>query len=244
MKERPLKVPEAFLTSRDDHTTEIIRLASLGLLSSAIMHEIRNSLTIILGNVQMVTIREGIVAPSELKLRLDRISNQLNKIEGTISRAGSFRGRAAGLSQQADPDAIVVNAIFAFEHLQLIKDSTIHSRYCSTRRSVRCDLSLLEFVVVEILKAAYIGGDFEKISIVTNDLGDRWECRIERLRTTGNLKTVAIDTLAEENNGLTIAAVAMASLGGELRQYENAELAGWVIELPYDTNPTINPVTL
>ncbi len=91
------------------------RLAALGLLSSAIMHDIRNALTVLSGNVQILLMKGDRADRIEIMQRLERAMAQIERIENQIGRADSFSRRTVGGVREFLPEPAVENAIFAAE---------------------------------------------------------------------------------------------------------------------------------
>lgn len=232
MTEFPLKTPAALGPEVENYCLTFARLAALGMLSSAIMHDLRNYLTILSGNIQILQMKQGQAEPVELLQRLDKMMGQIERAENAIGRVESFSRRAEGVVREIAPELALDNAILAFEHQQGIKESRIARDLSPLSKQVACDASLLEFIIIELLKQSDTAAEDAQLLVSAADSPTFWECRLEHPSTT-DPKAAGKSELSMNSAGLWVASLAAERMGGELRRFEGDGRAGWRLRIPW-----------
>ncbi|MFH0765692.1 MAG: hypothetical protein V2A61_04655 [Calditrichota bacterium] len=144
-----LELPDGF----KEYCLYYSRLAALGFMASAIMHEIGNAATVISGNAQIMIMKRGGSGPEDLLPRLERMMEQVDRIQAAMGRVGSFSSRVAGKEKNISPVSAVNNALYALKRRCNITGVTLTADLPSEERAVRCDPTLLEFILMELLSS-------------------------------------------------------------------------------------------
>jgi len=227
MPDRTDSVNELDLQSIEEYAVSFSRLASLGLLSSAIMHDVRNALTVLSGNIQILLLKIGRLEPDELRERLERIMPQIERIERIINRVESFSRRAEGATRTFDPLSAVRNALYEIGTDNFDGQSLIENLPQLSKR-IHCDSSLLEFVIVELMRQALPRINVGELRIHSSDHHPYWEFRLEWSESVDSGRTTA-----GADTGLMLCRVAMQRMGGELTPVSEPEMVGWRLLLPW-----------
>jgi K+-sensing histidine kinase KdpD len=204
------------------------RLATLGLLSSAIMHDTRNALTILSGNIQILLMKGEEVETSEIKDRLEKSLLQVERIEAQIKRAESFTRRAAGTIQTIIPDSAVENALFFVEHHIKGLPRRVVTDLRPSRKRITCDIGLLEFAIGELIQLNFAEPTDADLFISTGGNMKEWECRIEQTATA----PAAIDQDSQPPS-LLFAARALSRMKGNIRRCSDKNRVGWRVTVPW-----------
>lgn len=164
-------LPEALA----DYMTELCRVSALGYMSSAIMHEIGNALTVISGNVQIIQLRGADLEKDDMLKRMSLMMNQIARIEGTIGRVGSFGARLSGQIKRIDPHLALNNALYAFRRRCLIEGPEIHLHSEPGTCAIPYDPSLLEYAILEMLSLFLkVSENKDVLSINANATAGGW----------------------------------------------------------------------
>ena len=187
-------------------------LATLGQLASAIMHDTRNALTILSGNLQILLMKGAKVEMSEVLDRIEKSLHQVERIESQINRAESFSRRARGTIENIAPNSVVENALFFVEHRINGLPRKVIANLRPSKKRLSCDIGLLEFAIGELIQlclAAPIEGD---LLVSAGEHGRNWECRIEQDATPEDeLSSIS------RHAGLLIATRAIVRMGGKIK---------------------------
>lgn len=210
------------------HCLELNRLASLGRLSSAIMHDLRNALTVLSGNIQILAMKGDRASADEIADRLNRMTAQLERMQGQIERADSFSRRAAGTKYPVPPERVIGNALFALNYYIKGTSRPLEPIINTTSRMVECDASQLELAISELVQDLLGRQDEGVILLISEDVDSKWRCRIEQVIST--------DT-KPSSRGLAIqlAALSITRMGGTLEAFKEDDREGWLVSLPWGT---------
>jgi len=143
--------PKHLTTLISDYCTDLCRISALGYMSSAIMHDIGNALTVISGNVQIMQMKRDGLDTDDLNSRLNLIMDQISRIENTIGRVGSFGSRLTGKKAEVNPYQTLNNALFAFKRRTLLDGLDVEFPDEKKQLLLYYDPSILEFIFLEML---------------------------------------------------------------------------------------------
>ncbi len=127
------------------------RVTSLGYMSSSIMHEIGNAMTVISGNAQIMQIKKEAIEKDDIFKRIDLIMSQTDRIQAAIHKVGSFGGRTSGAITKMSPGRAVDNSLYAFEHRNDISNLSVEKEIMAEHGNVAVDPSVLEYIILELL---------------------------------------------------------------------------------------------
>jgi len=95
---------------------KLARLASLGMLSNRLMHDFRNKLAVISGNIQIVQIKGTDVSPDFLTSRLETAMKMITETLKLFDEVGSSKQRAAGIAMEVNTEKAIKRALAALKH--------------------------------------------------------------------------------------------------------------------------------
>jgi len=213
----------------DEYVLTFTRLASLGLLSSAILHDVRNALTILSGNIQILQMKGNSATAEEMLQRLERMIPQIKRMENTIGRVESFSLRAKGIAQTISPDALIDNALLTLAYLPDGANLTVNRDYNRQNKHLFGDPSLLEFIVLELFRQIHSQYRDSSIRIESSDRHPYWELR---LGIASNQETQS-NKQSADSPGIRISQLAANKADGTLNSFDEAGWSGWRLLLPW-----------
>jgi len=203
------------------------RLAALGRMSSSVMHDIRNYLTVISSNVQLIQLKSAGIKPDDLNRRLDEMLHQIDLILIAMDRVGHFGARADGDAISTNPDAVVDCVIHALRRKTMRSRVVINRIPSGFTGTVPLDAGLLEFVFLEIVNRFLETTPKEVPISIRSQVTDRsWQ--------------TSMTCISRHENGIfngddfhyKILGLAVAKLGGTLTVPTDANTSGYIISLP------------
>ena len=231
--ERRLTSPGNLPVGLREFCLKFSRVASLGMVSSAIMHDFRNSLTVVSGNVQIILLKQGRLPQPEIVQRLGKVMKQIERITGSFDRVGSFSRRAAGEVTEVNPYAALDNAIFGLNREIDARQAVLTRSGDDTQGKIRCDASLFEFVLLELLSSCLEvmrpGGD---LNVKTTEKDGWWELEL-RLPSDAGARSVHGKLNKRAESFSTVAMLlAVEEMGGELYLSSGDKADGWSLKMP------------
>lgn len=233
MNEHKLTIPIEIPDRLRKFLIEICRMGSLGNISSAIMHDIGNALTVISGNSQLIQLKRGNIEFEEIHNKIDSILDQVTRVHNLIKRVGSFSGRSKENVNLLNPRSALDNVIFAIERKCSISDVEFVFTKGEFESAVKYDPSLLDYIffesfvlflqdfvkngrlfVTEYLENGKwcVNAQFES-DVFFNQLNDIWD--------PGDL-----------DHRLIGVAVSLDEYGGSSTLFSDSNTLGWKIEIP------------
>jgi hypothetical protein len=204
-----------------DSPLELVRFAAVGLLSSAIMHEVRNAMTVISGNLQMLLAFQQ-TAEADRNLKYEMMLEQAFRVEKALNRVESFSARIGGREQTADPVSAVRNALFMFHHYEPGYGYEIVTELRDSPKMVECEAMLLEFLVFQLLRR--LSRDCGGVSMFIRDQSDEdgWKCVIGA-RAASQKEQVTPDKSNDDQSMVEMIDKTVAQIGGSLQAEEAGE---------------------
>ncbi len=231
--ERRITLPEKLPPDLRGFCLRFSRLASLGTVSSAIMHDIRNSLTVISGITQIILLKQGRVPQAEIVRRLEKVMDQVKKIMSSFDRVDSFARRAGGEETELSPDSALDNAIYGMKREIDAAQIDITRPEAGFRGRLRCDVGLFEFVLLELLSSclaeAAPGGE---LILAPVERDGWWELEMRLPSETD--ADAGRSKLAGRADGFSFVAalLVLEEIGGELYLLSEADAFGWRLRVP------------
>jgi signal transduction histidine kinase len=227
-------LPEILPEELKAYWMSITRIAAVGLLSSSIMHEIRNGLSVISGNIQILMMKSGKATPEEVDQYLHRMMTQMERIEQALARVESFSCRTGGVLSKVRPDKAIDNAIFATQRHGDMKGIQIQKQIEATDKTVLCDESLFEFVLMELLFNSFKNGEKdETLKLFSQDDGVNWRFRLECWKTSGKPQTYKP---RKDDYAMITSILAAEKMGGEMKRLDEQTHGGWTFQMPWAEN--------
>ncbi|MBT3231407.1 MAG: hypothetical protein HN356_01190 [Calditrichaeota bacterium] len=148
---RTLVKPANFSDNISDYCLGLSRIAALGYMSSTMMHDIGNALTVISGNSQIIQIKKNNQTVDQIQVRIETILDQINRIQNITDRVGSFGARLSGDFKKIDPTLPVTNAFYALSRRFSLAGIRNETNIVKKKAVIFCDPSILEFIFIEFL---------------------------------------------------------------------------------------------
>jgi hypothetical protein len=191
---------------------EQARISALGRMSSAMMHDIRNHLTVVSSAVQLIQMKMDFITPTEMNQRLEQVMTQVDRIRQTMDSAGQFSTRADGSKIPLNPDQSLDTVIGTLR--RPIDRSGISVN--RSRGAVYCklviDAGLFEFVLLECMSRLISLSPCPEMLIINSGSAEGfWEVSFHWIGSDARLETndptFSIIRLAVEklNSTLTVA---------------------------------------
>lgn len=174
------------------------RMASLGILSSGIAHEIRNPLAGIKAMAQ--TLEEELEAESHLVEYVERILRQVNRLEGLLKTFFSYAKPQRPNPKPCQIETIIREVLPLFERKMKEENITVNQEYTQDLYDIFVDSSQIEQVifnlVINSIQAIKDGG---AIHIIARNADDRLPTIDRRLRSPGLLSDKYIEICIYDN---------------------------------------------
>ena len=225
-----LTPPKGLPEGLEEYCLNFSRLIALGVMSSAIMHEIGNALTVISGNAQIILYKKGDLKPDDILNRIQKVQDQVDRIQDTIQRVGSFSARAEGTMQNVSPESIIDNALYAFDKRCNLIGIAIERDIAPSSCDILCDSALLEFMILELL-ASFWGGKapIGTLSARGENLETGWALTLA-FRPHENVNAFQPST---QDFTLLITLLALDKMKGELNFIKGKDSVGWKLLIPW-----------
>lgn len=227
--ERTSLANETDFAGLEEYILTFARLASLGLQSSAIMHEVRNALTVLSGNVQILQMKGDRTTIEEVQQRLERMMAQIDRMEKSIGRVESFSRRTEGSARQVNPDTLIQNALFASSFVLRGTEQVKISEYASQTRKVCGDPNLLELLVFEMFQHLFRQIREGSLKIESSDADPNWELLLELTSS----QDVNFPIQHVSSPGIRLAELIAMRLGGTLELTQETDRASCRLRLPW-----------
>lgn len=204
------------------------------MVTGAIVHDVRNALTVISGNAQIMVLKGERMGKGELVQRAEKTVGQIERIQEIIERVGSLSRRAEGAVADIPPDTAIDNAIYALQSRIEREGVTIERYRAEGDRILACDASLLEYALIELtsrcLPPDMTGGKLT----VRSESGERF-WKLEFLRHNGRAPSSPGEDWCDPNRSYTLLSAVMAveDLGGELAALSDEGSFGWRLTVPW-----------
>lgn len=235
--ERVLIKPDRIPKSTSNYCLGLSRVAALGHMSSSIMHDIGNALTVISGNSQIIQFKKDNQTIDQVQTRIETILGQLDRIQNMMDRVGSFGSRLVGGSENIDPAYHLNNALFAFSRRCSLAGIECNSNIIEGGSHIFYDPSLFEYIVLEFLSLFIktpIEGSKLKIDATTKENAYNIEAWLE----FKNLKHPIFDLWDDPKLEITLLAsmLGLDKCGGEARLFKGSDRVGWRLSIPRNVN--------
>ena len=215
-----------------DYCLRCSRLSALGMMSSLVMHDIRNSLTIIYSLIQLMQLTRGEIDREELDSRLAQMTVQIDHILNFINGVGRFGERSQGKAIIFSPDAALDLDLKALKRDMESAGLKVEYLRSECVREMRCDASLLDYVLLELLTylLSQHSGSGDLI-VQSSELPDAWKVRAHLQYTQDG------DPTSEEDNEIANSFIlmtvqwALEKLDGALELFPDRK--GWELSFPW-----------
>lgn len=216
----------------EEYCIKLLRTSSLGQMSSVIMHDIRNSLAIISGSAQLIQLKGDNFTEEERSERLEQVLDQVDKIQTTINQVGQFKERAIGVLIDCDPETALSNALLGFSRRSSTKGIKIVHSTASHQLTMKCDVSLLEFVLIDLLAHCVDNASSPgELHIRSYDSDEQWTVDFLFIPQPEDDTDISNEELSDDF-AVAMTTVAVEQLGGEMFQLQTEEGKGWRIKIP------------
>ncbi len=217
-----------------DYCVAFSRHAALGYSASAIMHEIGNALTVVSGHTQLMSLKRENLEIKDVLDRLDKMLVQINRIHSAIHRFGSFGARSAGGKQSSSPVTALENALFAMSRRCSLAGVEIERDIEVCDRTVNCDPTLLEFIILEMIALGISEMGSGTMHIATKGDELHWELVIRFIPLVDADAFISSLDFSDMPFNLTATLFALEHIGGELYSVVEDHSAGWRLVLPFN----------
>jgi len=224
-----VNIPEGF----GDYIVNLCRVGALGYMSSAIMHEISNALTVISGNVQIIQLKNAGQEKKDILRRMPLIMDQIARIEATIARVGSFGARLNGKLKETDPIRALNNALYAFKKRCIFDGPEIRFAKQNETCTIQYDPSLIEYVLLEMFSLFLtVCNSKDHINIKSSVKEASWS--VEADLTLEPPPSGKADFWSSEELPMLAAGTlfVLKKYGGEVTLRRSGNVLGWRLDVP------------
>jgi len=234
--ERPLEVPSSLPTGFKKFSLKFSRLAALGMVSSYLMHEFRNSLAVVSGHAQIIQVRDGKVSSEDLVNRMDEVMIQIDRILDIFEGVGSFASRAVGEKVDVHPDSTLENALLSMRRQLESRGLKISSKTSGGDLKFWCDASLFDYIILQLLDVCIPEKRIEGKLVIKTTSDDRyWQLKLNLNESGGDGHLFSGFIKRASGFELTAALIAVESMGGELYLRSDTQDYGFRLVLPWKT---------
>lgn len=220
----------------EDYLTSFCRVIALGYMSSAIIHEIGNALTVISGNSQIIQIKKAEMEREDILARIDRVVDQVFRIQGVLSRVGSLSSRLAGHKREIDPHISLDNVLYTFHRKCNLAGLELVTDILEDDYTVFFDQSLLEFVLLELF-ALFLPGFSHldcrgTINVAAGSDETQW--KLESKLTIADKCQEIIERWEslEFERSLAVPLLIIDAVKGQVKVFNAGKSFGWRLTIP------------
>lgn len=234
IEERVINVPQSLHEGIRQFSLHFGRLAALGMMSSFVVHEVRNSMAVISGNAQILLLKEDEVNREDLKTRLEMILAQIDRVMEVADKVGSFSGRASGEEILFSPETSLENALTANLKLMMDLDVKVERNEVVSGKSLSGDASVFEFLLMELIRILLENSNGAgELRVVSAEEDSGWRLLLTRnsILISENDLDNAVDT--ESNFTVVPALISAERFHAECRLIKTEDETGFGLTVPW-----------
>jgi len=235
--ERILVKQEKTPDNISDHCLRLSRISALGFMSSSMMHDIGNALTVISGNSQIIQIKGDNQTIDQIQSRIETILEQVVRIQNITDRVGSFGSRLSGVQKKIDPYYPLGNALYALSRKCSIAGIECESNNSKKLANIFCDPSIMEFIFLEFL-LLFLKHPIDGSKLTVNSELDKGKFNIKAWFTSKSSMQKIFELWDNPNleSSLYAALIGLEECKGTVKLIKNTEGVGWLISISSSTN--------
>ena len=228
--ERTLVKPANIPDNISDYCLDLCRIAALGYMSSPIMHDIGNALTVISGNSQIIQIKKNNQTIDQIQVRIETILDQITRIQNTTDRVGSFGARLSGVLKRIDPALPVNNALYALSRRFSLAGIGFETNIVKKRAVIFCDPSILEFIFIEFL-SLFLKVPINDSNLKVDSSSDNNNFYVEAWLKPSKIEQKLFEHWDDPNLELKLFTplAGLEGSGGSAKLFKNNESVGWCL---------------
>lgn len=230
------KIDSEVLQSLPSGLTELIcklaRQASLGMLSNRLMHDFRNKLAVISGNIQIIQIKGTNISPEVLSSRLAIAMRMIEETLILFDDIGSSSDRAAGIVVKISTEKAIKRTLAVYKQKLGTVGIKLNEYVVSSDFSFKGDAGLFDYMLMSLIEMFLyedrVDGKFKVSSAI---LKNTWQMSMKlHLRENDNRFRENFRKRINSPEMLMIKA-GVEVLKGRLKVLEEPETYGFELEI-------------
>ncbi len=232
--ERRLKVPSSLPVGFDEFCRQSSRLAALGMVSSYLMHDIRNKLAVISGHTQIIQLKGEKLTLEDLSRRLALIMDSIGKILDSFDNVGSFAQRAAGVKSDITPEKSLEFVLSSQRRRLEDAGIRITDNTSDSGRTFSVDPSLLDYVFLKMIET-FLPQERYKGELLLSSTGmkNAWKLNMYLIDEEDGKGLYSGFLNRAGDFGLVAALLAVETMQGELVLRTGPEDYGFRLTIPW-----------
>lgn len=229
-----LELPSSLPAGFTELCKQLSRSAALGMVSSYLMHDIRNKLAVISGYTQILLLKGEQFKWGDISGRLELIMESVEKILSTLDNIGSFAQREKGLKCEIEPDKSFAFILASQQRKLESAGIKINNNTTASNRTLLVDASLFDYMLIKMLET-FIPDEYGEceLNLSSADVENSWQLHIRLTETDDDGKQCSGFLNRARDLSLVAALLAVESMQGELVLDEGPDDYGFTLTIPY-----------
>ncbi|MCF7811483.1 hypothetical protein K9N50_10900 [bacterium] len=215
-----------------EFSNKLARLASLGMLSAWLMHDFRNKLAVISGNIQIIQLKKTDISSEVLSDRLKIAMKMIAETLTLFNDIGNFSQRAAGIEMEVSTEKTINRALAIlkrqFEQLGIHVKKNDSDPDCT----FTCDVGLLDYVLISLIQILLPRNRTEGELTISSTLHEN-EWKMLVLMNIKGSNSNMFEEFRNKINDLEMQAIkaGIDELNGKLKVFQTPENIGFELKL-------------
>jgi signal transduction histidine kinase len=203
------------------------------MLSGWLMHDFRNKLAVISGNIQIIQIKKTDISPDVLASRLAIAMKMIEETLKLFDDIGSFSQRAAGIAMEISTEKAINRTVAILKRQFEQFGIRVKKNGADPDYTFRCDAGLFDYILISLIEMLLPYNRTEGELILSSSLQENEWKMDAHLTIVGNNSTVSEDfrnrIVSMEMN---VIQMGIKELNGKLEVSHTDESMGFELRLP------------